>query len=115
MARSRSAVSGKFVDEKTADANPRETVTEKTTAKKAAKKSPPKDTFTFPEELGNDYHPYMLRLRIYAKQLEEPIVLKGVKGNPGDYVFQANDGGVGILTEEELNQYYQTAPPSPAA
>lgn len=80
----------------------------KTAAKKEA-------DFVFPEVLGNDYHPYQLRLRIYAKLLEEPITIKGVKGKPGDYVFKASDGGVGILTEEELNEHYAPAPPSPAA
>ena len=83
-------------------------------AKKTAEKKPaaPKHPdFVFPEVLGNDYHPYQLKLRIFAKQLEDTIYIKGVKGSPGDWVFKASDGGVGILTTEELLEHYENAPP----
>jgi hypothetical protein len=114
--RTRSAESGKFVDKEQASTEPATTVTE--TVKEnpvAAKKNTKEEDFVFPDPLGNDYHPYRLKTTFQVKQLEDPIHIKGVKGEPGDYVFQASDGGVGILTEEELNKNYVPYAPSPAA
>lgn len=63
--------------------------------------------YEFPENLGNDFHPYQLKLRFRIKLMDEPFAVKGVKGEPGDYVGVSSDGGVLVLTQEELDSYYE--------
>lgn len=60
-----------------------------------------------PEQLGNDFHEHRLALRFWFKKMEEPFAVKGIKGEPGDYVGRSSDGSLMHLTEAELQEHYK--------
>lgn len=63
--------------------------------------------FVIPDHLGTSWQTYRSTQRFRLRMLEEPCLVGGLEAKAGDYVGVGPDGGLMLLTNEELAEHYE--------